>query len=69
MKVPRNFDFIRGKKMNCDNCWNYKECKNKNRSDLVLCFKKGYTCRYCKQKECKSYNTNTQCFCTEFIHK
>lgn len=55
--------------MNCDNCWNYKECKNKNRSDLVLCFKKGYTCRYCEQKECKSYNTDTRCFCTEFINK
>lgn len=55
--------------MNCDNCWNYKECKNKNRNDLAFCFKKGCTCRYCGRKECRLYNTDTRCFCTEFINK
>ena len=55
--------------MNCDNCWNYKKCKNKNRSDLVFCFRKGYTCRYCGRKECKLYNTDTRCLCTAFINK
>lgn len=53
--------------MNCDDCWNYETCKNKNRSDLVFCFKKAYTCRYCGQKECELYNTNTRCFCSTFI--
>ncbi len=53
--------------MDCAGCWNYNNCENRNRKDLVACFRKEYTCKYCNRVECEFYNTETRCICTDFL--
>lgn len=55
--------------MNCIECWNYENCGEKYRTDLAICFEKGYTCKYCGRVECEFYNTKTRCMCTKFMDK
>ena len=45
------------------------DCNDRYNPDLAWCYRKGYTCRYCSRTECEKYNTNTRCFCSEFVRK
>ena len=55
--------------MNCDGCWDYLACKNRDNEKLVACFKKGYTCKYCGRADCEDYDTETRCICSRYIKR
>lgn len=48
---------------NCKGCWNYNNCEKKDNEDLVYCSKKGFTCRYCNEKDCKTRNDKARILC------
>ena len=56
--------------MNCNGCWNYKNCEKKNNLELYYCFRKNESvCHYCiKENSCKKAD-NTMVMCTEFERK
>ena len=53
----------------CKRCWNFKECENKHRTDITICFKfRKSICYYCiKRNDCK-YKTDGMGICTEYIY-
>ena len=48
---------------NCEGCWNYSNCEKKDNKDLAYCAKKGFTCRYCNEKDCKVRDDNARILC------
>lgn len=53
--------------MKCIGCWNYKKCPNKDKVDLVACFKKSETiCHYCKKENRCDRACRVMVICSDF---
>ena len=55
--------------LNCEDCWNYNNCENKKRTDLVQCFEKRYHCMKCDVTECEFNNQKTSAFVSDMCYK
>lgn len=53
--------------MNCSDCWHESTCENKNRPDLVFCFKKQRSlCATCADSEICLSKSNGMLICCDW---